>query len=42
MRILKEDWPWIVVPALVLVAAAAYLYWTGDGRFSGGGGYDLR
>lgn len=42
MRFLKENWVWIVAPIVVFVALVAWLYFTGEGGFSDGDGYDLR
>ncbi|MEM8710112.1 MAG: hypothetical protein AAGG01_04105 [Planctomycetota bacterium] len=41
MRVLKENWLWIVAPIALFAAAALYLYYSGDGgSLSGDGVYN--
>ncbi|MFT6110078.1 MAG: hypothetical protein ACJA2W_003003 [Planctomycetota bacterium] len=39
MRLLKENWAWFLAPIVLFTAAAAYLYFAGDGSPAGDGIY---
>lgn len=39
MQFLKENWAWIVAPIVLFVAAAAFLYFAGDGAATNDGAY---